>query len=66
MKLSSCTAEDSSLTVEENFKDYYMLCMWENLQNWQCIKYLFSPLYYESQGLAGNVQDYRDLQKSSS
>jgi len=23
--------------------DFYMLCKWENLQNWQCIKYLFSP-----------------------
>lgn len=21
-----------------------MLCKWENLKNWQCIKYLFSPL----------------------
>ena len=25
--------------------DFYMLCKWENLQNRQCIKYLFSPLY---------------------
>ena len=22
-----------------------MLCKWENLQNRQCMKYLFSPLY---------------------
>ena len=26
--------------------DFYMLCKWGNLQNRQCIKYLFSPLYH--------------------
>jgi len=25
--------------------DFYMLCKWENLQNRQCIKYLFSLPY---------------------
>lgn len=25
--------------------DLYILCKWENLQNWQSIKYLFSSLY---------------------
>ena len=25
--------------------DLYVLCKWDNLQNRQCIKYLFSPLY---------------------
>uniref|UniRef100_A0A4W5LIN4 Plasma membrane calcium transporting P-type ATPase C-terminal domain-containing protein n=1 Tax=Hucho hucho TaxID=62062 RepID=A0A4W5LIN4_9TELE len=28
-----------------------MLCKWENLQNRQCIKYLFSPLYTSNLGL---------------
>ena len=28
--------------------DLYMLCKWENLQNRQCIKYLFSPQYMAS------------------
>jgi len=32
-------------------KDFYMLCKWENLQNRQCIKYLFSS--HSPKGLLG-------------
>jgi len=28
--------------------DFYMLCKLENLQNLQCINYLFSPLYFSA------------------
>lgn len=24
-----------------------MLCEWENLQDWQCVKYLLSPQYVD-------------------
>ncbi len=27
--------------------DLSILCKWENLKNWQCIKYLFAPIYIE-------------------
>ena len=32
-------------TYDKKITDLYMLCKSENLQNRQCIKYLFSPLY---------------------
>lgn len=25
--------------------DLSILCKWENVQNWQCMKHIFSPLY---------------------
>ncbi len=28
--------------------DLSILCKWETLKNWQCIKYLFAPLYAQS------------------
>ncbi len=34
-----------SLTVEVKITDLSILCKWENLKNWQRIKYLFAPLY---------------------
>ena len=32
-------------TYDKNYRPLYMLCKKESLQNRQCIKYLFSPLY---------------------
>ncbi len=26
--------------------DLSILCKWETLDNWQCVKYLFAPLYF--------------------
>ncbi len=34
--------------IQFDFLDFFHLsifCKWENLKNWQCIKYLFAPLY---------------------
>ncbi|MEQ2295855.1 hypothetical protein AMECASPLE_018836 [Ameca splendens] len=43
-------------------KDFYMLCKWENLQNQQCIKCLFSPLhlttFFPSTQLSMNMFGY--------
>ena len=44
-RVSPIAAASPTERAIQSWPSGYVLCKWENLQNRQCIKYLFSPLY---------------------
>lgn len=43
--LDMCWPEQGDLKHTKKIKDFSVLCMWENLQNWWSIKYFLSSMY---------------------